>query len=120
MKFLKNPVPKIPISHNKKNLFYENKFSNPSDINDWLLEGESEVLIKDGWLEMYSPDQKAHHVFWCPKELPSDFMAEWELQNLNPDAGLCIVFAAKGINGKDVMHPSLIKRNGVFRQYTQE
>ena len=69
---------------------------------------------------MYSPDQKAHHVFWCPKELPSDFMAEWELQNLNPDAGLCIVFfAAKGINGKDVMHPSLIKRNGVFRQYTQ-
>ena len=118
--FLKNPVPKIPISYNKKNLFYENKFSNSLDINDWLLEGESKVLIKDGWLEMYSPDQKAHHVFWCPKELPSDFMAEWELQNLNPDAGLCIVFfAAKGINGKDVMHPSLIKRNGVFRQYTQ-
>ncbi len=118
--FLKNPVPKIPISYNKKNLFYENKFSNSLDINDWSLEGESEVLIKDGWLEMYSPDQKAHHVFWCPKELPSDFMAEWELQNLNPDAGLCIVFfAAKGINGKDVMHPSLIKRNGVFRQYTQ-
>ena len=120
MKFLKNPVPKIPISYNKKNLFYENKFANSSDINGWLLEGEAEVLIKDSWLEMYSPDQKAHHVFWCPKELPSDFMAEWELQNINPDAGLCIVFfAAKGINGKDVMHPSLIKRNGVFRQYTQ-
>ena len=78
------------------------------------------MLIKDGWLEMYSPDQKAHHVFWCPKELPSDFMAEWELQNLNPDAGLCIVFfAAKGVDGKDVMHPSLKKRTGVFRQYTQ-
>ena len=118
--FLKNPVLKIPISYNKKNLFYENKFSNSSDIKDWLLEGEAEVLIKDNWLEMYSPDQKAHHVFWCPKELPSNFMAEWELQNLNPDAGLCIVFfAAKGINGKDVMHPSLKKRTGVFRQYTQ-
>ena len=120
MKFLKNPVPKIPISYNKKNLFYENKFSNSLDIKDWLLEGEAEVLIKDNWLEMYSPDQKAHHVFWCPKELPSDFMAEWELQNLNPDAGLCIVFfAAKGVDGKDVMHPSLKKRTGVFRQYTQ-
>ncbi len=120
MKFLKNPVPKIPISYNKKNLFYENKFSNSSDIKDWLLEGEAEVLIKDSWLEMYSPDQKAHHVFWCPKELPSNFMAEWELQNLNPDAGLCIVFfAAKGVDGKDVMHPSLKKRTGVFRQYTQ-
>ena len=120
MKFLKNPVPKIPISYNKINLFYENKFSNSSDIKDWLLEGEAEVLIKDSWLEMYSPDQKAHHVFWCPKELPSNFMAEWELQNLNPDAGLCIVFfAAKGVNGKDVMHPSLKKRTGVFREYTQ-
>ncbi len=120
MIFLKNPVPKIPISYNKINLFYENKFSNSSDIKDWLLEGEAEVLIKDGWLEMYSPDQKAHHVFWCPKELPSNFMAEWELQNLNPDAGLCIVFfAAKGVDGKDVMHPSLKKRTGVFRQYTK-
>ena len=120
MNFLKNPVPKIPISYNKINLFYENKFSNSSDINDWLLEGEAEVFIKDSWLEMYSPDQKAHHVFWCPKELPSNFMAEWELQNLNPDAGLCIVFfAAKGVDGKDVMHPSLKKRTGVFRQYTQ-
>ena len=120
MNFLKNPVPKIPISYNKINLFYENKFSNSSDIKDWLLEGEAEVLIKDSWLEMYSPDQKAHHVFWCPKELPSNFMAEWELQNLNPDAGLCIVFfAAKGVDGKDVMHPSLKKRTGVFRQYTQ-
>ena len=120
MNFLKNPVPKIPISYNKINLFYENKFSNSSDINDWLLEGEAEVLIKDSWLEMYSPDQKAHHVFWCPKELPSNFMAEWELQNLNPDAGLCIVFfAAKGVDGKDVMHPSLKKRTGVFRQYTK-
>ena len=120
MNFLKNPVPKIPISYNKINLFYENKFSNSSDINDWLLEGEAEVLIKDSWLEMYSPDQKAHHVFWCPEELPSNFMAEWELQNLNPDAGLCIVFfAAKGVDGKDVMHPSLKKRTGVFRQYTQ-
>ena len=28
MRFLKNPVPKTPISYNKKNLFYENKFSN--------------------------------------------------------------------------------------------
>ena len=120
MNFLKNPVPKITISYNKINLFYENKFSNSSDIKDWLLEGEAEVLIKDGWLEMYSPDQKAHHVFWCPKELPSNFMAEWELQNLNPDAGLCIVFfAAKGVDGKDVMHPSLKKRTGVFRQYTK-
>ena len=47
-------------------------------------------------------------------------MAEWEMQNLNINAGLCIVFfSAKGINGLDVMHPSQKKRFGVFNQYTK-
>jgi hypothetical protein len=47
-------------------------------------------------------------------------MAEWEMQNLNPKAGLCIVFfAAKGVNGEDVMDPALEKRTGVFSQYTK-
>ena len=69
---------------------------------------------------MFSPNEKSHHVFWCPKELPSSFMAEWEMQNLNTNAGLCIVFfSAKGINGLDVMHPSQKKRFGVFNQYTK-
>jgi rhamnogalacturonyl hydrolase YesR len=118
--FLKKPVSKAPVSYKKQTLFYENKFSKAADIKDWVLEGEAETFIKKKWLEMYSPDQKAHHVFWCPKELPANFMAEWELQNLNPEAGLCIVFfAAKGINGKDVMHSSQKKRTGVFNQYTK-
>ncbi len=118
--FLRKPVVKTDISYKKQNLIYENKFSSVSDLKDWVLEGDAEVLIKDDWLEMYSTDQKAHHVFWCPKELPANFIAEWDLQNLNPQAGLCIVFfAAKGINGKDIMHSSQKKRTGVFSQYTK-
>jgi len=118
--FLRNPVSKQPISFKKQSVLYQNKFSTPDDIKDWVLEGDAKVFIKNNWLEMYSPDQKSHHVFWCPKEIPANFIAEWELQNLNTDAGLCIVFfAAKGINGKDVMHASQKKRTGIFKQYTK-
>jgi rhamnogalacturonyl hydrolase YesR len=118
--YLKNPVKKNPISYQKQSLFYQNDFSSKTNLKDWVLEGEAKVIVKNNWMEMYSPDQKSHHVFWCPEELPANFMAEWELQNLNPEAGLCIVFfAAKGLNGKDVMHSSQKKRKGIFSQYTK-
>jgi len=120
IEFLRSPVALNPIAYNKKDLVYENSFSSKADLNDWRLEGAAKALIRDNRLEMYSPDQKSHHVFWCPQELPSNFMAEWEMQNLNPKAGLCIVFfAAKGVNGEDVMDPTLEKRTGVFSQYTK-
>ena len=118
--YLRNPLKKHLISFTKESLLYKNNFSSKDDLKSWVLEGDAEVTIKDNWLEMFSPDEKSHHVFWCPMELPSSFMAEWEMQNLNLNAGLCIVFfSAKGINGLDVMHPSQKKRFGVFNQYTK-
>jgi len=61
-----------------------------------------------------------HHVFWCPENFPDRFIAEWEAQNREPDAGLCIVFfAAKGEKGEDIFDPFLPKRDGTFKQYTQ-
>ena len=120
IKYLRNPIKKYLISFTKESLVYKNNFSSKDDLNKWVLEGDAEVIIKDKWLEMFSPNEKSHHVFWCPKVLPSSFMAEWEMQNLNIDAGLCIVFfSAKGINGLDVMDPSQQKRFGVFKQYTK-
>ncbi len=118
--YLENPIKKEPISYEKQSLIYQNNFSSKTDIEDWVLEGEAKAVIKNKWLETYSTNEKSHYVFWCPKELPNNFIAEWELQNLNPDAGLCIVFfAAKGINGLDIMHPSQKKRTGIFSQYTK-
>ena len=120
VKYLRNPIKKHSISFTKESLLYKNNFSSKDDLKSWVLEGDAEVTIKDNWLEMFSPDEKSHHVFWCPKELPVSFMAEWEMQNLNLNAGLCIVFfSAKGINGLDVMHPNQKKRFGVFNQYTK-
>ncbi len=61
-----------------------------------------------------------HHVFWCPQRLPADFAAQWEMQNLHPKAGLCIVFfCATAVSGHDVMHPRLPARDGTFRQYNR-
>ena len=92
IKYLRNPFKKDLISFTKESLLYKNNFSSKDDLKSWVLEGDAEVIIKDNWLEMFSPDEKSHHVFWCPMELPSSFMAEWEMQNLNLNAGLCIVF----------------------------
>ena len=118
--FLKKPLIKTSLTYQKQSLIYQNQFSSPNDLMGWVMEGEAKAVVKDNALEMYSPQQKSHHVFWCPEELPANFLLEWEMQNLNPNAGLCIVFfAAKGTNGKDVMHPSLKKRSGIFSQYTK-
>lgn len=84
------------------------------------MEGPGQTEFKEGWMHLYSPNEEGHHVFWCPEDFPGTFIAEWELQNEEPDAGLCIVFfAAKGINGEDIFDPSLKQRDGVFRQYTK-
>jgi hypothetical protein len=99
---------------------YENSLANRGSVKDWVMEGPGELEFRDGWMEMYSPEEKYHHVFWCPADFPDSFVAEWEAQNLHNRAGLCIVFfAAGGVNGKDVFDPSFPARNGRFSQYTK-
>ena len=104
----------------KGNLLYENPLAQDKDVADWIMEGPGILSFKDGWMEMFAPDEKYHHVFWCPKEFPASLMAEWEAQNLETDAGLCIIFfAAKGKNGEDIFDPSFPKRDGTFDNYTK-
>jgi hypothetical protein len=104
----------------KGKLIYENKLSSAEEVNNWKMEGRGVIEFKNGWMEMYSPDEKFHHVFWCPMDFPGSFIAEWELQNLETDAGLCIIFfSAKGDNGESIFDPSFPKRDGTFNQYTK-
>jgi hypothetical protein len=102
-------------------LLYTNPFNNPADIKDWKMEGLGVAEIKDASLQMYSPDESGHHVFWCPVDFPESFIAEWDARNEEPDAGLCIVFfSAKGINGESIFDSSLPKRTtGFFSDYTK-
>lgn len=84
------------------------------------MEGNAVTEHKEGWMFMQSPSEASHHVYWCPQTFPCNFIAEWEVQNHHPEAGLCIIFfSAIGINGEDLFAPSLKPRNGIFNQYTK-
>jgi len=96
-----------------------------SPFPPWVMEGPGEVSFADGWMRMRSTrpdagrDENGHIVYWCPRDFPARFVAEWDAQMLR-DAGLVIVFfAAKGEHGEDIFHPSLPKRDGTFTDYTR-
>ena len=106
---------------NKGKLIYTNSLSNAELVKDWVLEGPAKIEFKDSWLQMYSPNEEGHHVFWCPKDFPGNFIAEWDAQNQEIDAGLCIVFfCAKGLKGESIFDQSMPKRtSGIFTDYTK-
>ncbi len=104
----------------KGTLLYENMLSSENDLKDWKLEGPAKIEFKENWMHLFSPSEEGHHVLWCPEDFPANFIVEWELQNQETDAGLCIIFfSALGINSKSIFDPSFPERNGVFKQYTK-
>lgn len=106
-------------SYIKGNLLYSNPLSVEKDTAGWSMEGEGKIEFNNNNMLMYSRNEKSHHVFWCPENFPENIIAEWEVQNLHTDAGLCIVFfAAKGLHDEDIFSSSLPERNGKFKNYT--
>lgn len=106
---------------NKGNLIYNNSLSTKESIKDWVLEGPAKIEFQNNWLNLYSPNEEGHHVFWCPKDFPGNFIAEWEAQNQAIDAGLCIIFfCAKGLKGESIFDSLMPKRtSGIFTDYTK-
>ena len=114
--FIKGSAQTFP----KGELLYSNTLAGKEDTAGWRMEGSGKVEFAKGWMKMFSPHEKGHHVFWCPQLFPENFIAEWEVQNLQTKAGLCIVFfSATGLNGEDIFDSSLPKRNGTFKEYTK-
>ncbi|MEI6578793.1 MAG: DUF1961 family protein [Eubacteriales bacterium] len=104
----------------KGTVLYHNDLSSEKDVAGWVMEGPGKVTFSKNELLMESPNEKFHHVFWCPKDFPDSFIAEWYVQNVKPEAGLLIVFfAAKGLKGEDLFDSSLKTRNGTFSDYTR-
>jgi hypothetical protein len=118
---LENAQGQIPSADFKKGrLIYQNSMASKEEVADWRMEGPGVIEFKEGWMHMFSPDEKFHHVLWCPNDFPGSFIAEWEVQNQKIEAGLCILFfAAKGSNGEDIFDPSFPLRDGTFSQYTK-
>jgi hypothetical protein len=110
----------VPPHLEKGKLLYENNFNGPNTIQGWRMEGPGKAVINKGALEIYAPDQEYHHVLWCPVDFPSNFIAEWDVQNLDPAGGLVIIFfAAKGAQNESIFDPKLKLRDGTFSQYTK-
>jgi len=110
----------LPSQAETLKLLYSNPLSEQRHVADWIMEGPGKLTFESGWMQMYSPKEEMHHVFWCPETFPTNFIAEWEVQNLKTDAGLVIVFfAATGVGGQGIFDSSLQKRDGTFKQYTE-
>ena len=106
------------IDASKGELLYQSRMDGPASVAGWAMEGPGEVSFANDWMTMWSPREKMHHVYWCPKVVPASFLAEWQSQNLHLEAGLCIVFfCATGLRGEDVLDPALPARDGTFSQY---
>ncbi len=100
-------------------LRYASAFDGPESVEGWVMEGPGQLRFEAGGMEMFAPDDAGHHVFWSPVEFPESFVAEWTLQNLNLNEGLCIVFfGATGREGEDLFDPALPERDGTYAQYT--
>ncbi len=114
------PAAETDFDQRRKGLLYSSSMHSPASVQGWKMEGPGEISFSGGWMTMRSPGEKMHHVYWCPQKFPANFAAEWELQNLHPEAGLCIVFfCAAGLAGQDIMDPCLPPRDGTFRQYNR-
>lgn len=111
---------KSPLNVEKGKLLYDNPLASEGELKGWIMEGLGVTEFKDSWMHMYSPNEERHHVYWCPEDFPGDFIAEWELQNMETDAGLVIVFfSAIGQNGLDIFDSSIKPRDGIFKKYTK-
>jgi len=77
----------------------------------------------DGWMRMWSttpdaPGKEGHIVHWCDRDLPADFLLEFDVRIVS-DHGLNIIFfCAKGRGGEDALDPALAERTGIFGHYT--
>ncbi|MFW6171211.1 MAG: DUF1961 family protein, partial [Planctomycetota bacterium] len=112
--------PHLPDDLKVDTLLYRASMENAASVKGWRMEGPGKISFRDGWMHMQSPEEEMHHVFWCPRRFPKSFIAQWQAQNQETDAGLCIVFFAAAANdGRSILADDLPKRDGTFNQYTR-
>jgi hypothetical protein len=114
--------PALDISGRLGAVIFESSLALTEDVMGWVMEGPGQIDFASGWMTLQSERPTGgdgNIVFWCPHDFPERFVAEWEVEVLSQQ-GLCIsFFAAAGSQGEDLFAPTLRKRTGVFRQYTQ-
>lgn len=105
-----------------KKLIYENSFSEPSDVEDFILEGNANISFKNNRLQLEnaldpSLGQQSNYVFWCPVEFPSDIEISFEFYPIQEPGLSMLFFSAKGKNNEDLFDHNLKKRDGQYSCY---
>ena len=119
-------APPIDLKGKKGVRIYTSRLAQPSDIEDWVMEGPGEITFVKNVMQMRStipePPQgtNGHFNVWCPVEFPEKFIAEWEYRPVSEYGISLIFFAAKGMNGEDIFDSSLPKRDGNFQKYIND
>lgn len=104
-----------------RRVIYTNSLGEGLAPADWAIEGPARLEPDGSALRVSSlatgEDDAGHLVFWLRKELPSDFLAEWEIRPVSEHGLMIVFFAARGVNGEDALSPALAPRDGTFTQY---
>lgn len=116
MGFPKPPEP-IQVATRRGKLLYESLMDGPESLDDWVAEGPLDLRFQGGHMLMRSREFAGNTVFWCPRDFPDRFVAEWDFEPLSLYGLAIVFFAAKGENGEDIFDPSLPERDGNFGHY---
>ena len=106
----------------RRELLYENPLAAPSDISDWIAEGQPVTSFPQGRLRLENgmdpkAGQAANYLFWCPQVFPADIAVSWIFRPLREPGLAMFWFCAAGRKGEDLFDPALAKRTGEYRQY---
>ena len=114
--FPRPPEP-IAVPARRGQLLYESLMDCPESLEGWVAEGPLDLRFEDGHVLMRAKAFEGNTVFWCLRDFPDSFVAEWQFQPVS-HYGLAIVFfAAKGEQGQDIFDPALPERDGNFIHY---
>jgi hypothetical protein len=111
------PPEAIDVSMRRGKLLYETLMDRPESLEGWVAEGPLDLRFEDGHVLMRSKAFEGNTVFWCPRDFPDRFVAEWDFWPLSRHGLAIVFFAAKGENGEDIFDPSLPARDGNFGHY---
>jgi hypothetical protein len=81
-----------------------------------------QVAERDGRLHVKTESRENGVMIWCKKELPKDFIFEYDFTPLSPSGFFLIFFCYRGQDGKDILGPphwTDRRERTLFRKYTR-